>query len=413
MWWFKEVSDYLFPGRRCPHICEGSPLVAYKWSPNQCEKDVVNANQVVFFFISCKGLCTQFVWLDPEFQFTASTIMSMATKSSDLEDQTSGANLQMEGHVGMPSQSWKEPEETGALGSSPSHSPSWSPARRLPLSHPNTRHCLGIPMTLTKETGAVPPLPHALAVHLVEDMICYARTGLTKAIVMGPGRAILFYGRWSLGEDLSLDKARDAAFILTGVGTWVGKPAYLAADSLTIQEGQWAITQAITECQIKVRGQGICVWICWPHNHSDFTIWEILPKRTPLEMPILTINYWPTGLQEAGTAIIIKRLPPPQLPSPSPDCGFKSDSSLLSMASLMSSLSDRLEGSQHSQCGRWCRETGTRMKINLPIFKHEDAKDAVTYQSWRWDLMVYPYAIWSLQGYPCYVRQCWPIVLYG
>ena len=51
------------------------------------------------------------------------------------------------------------------------------------------------------------------------------------------------------------------------------------------------------------------------------------------------------------------------------------------------------------------------MKINLPVFKHEDAKDAVTYQSWRWDLTVYqhagcrdctllPYAIWSLQGYP-------------
>ena len=51
------------------------------------------------------------------------------------------------------------------------------------------------------------------------------------------------------------------------------------------------------------------------------------------------------------------------------------------------------------------------MKINLPIFKDEDAKDAVTYQTWRWDLMVYqcagcrdctllPYAIRSLQGYP-------------
>ena len=51
------------------------------------------------------------------------------------------------------------------------------------------------------------------------------------------------------------------------------------------------------------------------------------------------------------------------------------------------------------------------MKINLPVFKDEDAKDAVTYQSWRWDLMVYQcaacrdctllsYAIRSLQGYP-------------
>ena len=51
------------------------------------------------------------------------------------------------------------------------------------------------------------------------------------------------------------------------------------------------------------------------------------------------------------------------------------------------------------------------MKINLPIFKDEDTKDAVTYQSWRWDLTVYqcagcrdctllPYAIRSLEGYP-------------
>ena len=51
------------------------------------------------------------------------------------------------------------------------------------------------------------------------------------------------------------------------------------------------------------------------------------------------------------------------------------------------------------------------MQINLPIFKDKDAKDAVIYQSWRWDLMVYqcagcrdhtllPYAIRSLQGYP-------------
>ena len=51
------------------------------------------------------------------------------------------------------------------------------------------------------------------------------------------------------------------------------------------------------------------------------------------------------------------------------------------------------------------------MKINLPVFKEEDKKDAITYQSWHWDLMVYhqtgycdctllPYVIWSLQGYP-------------
>ena len=50
------------------------------------------------------------------------------------------------------------------------------------------------------------------------------------------------------------------------------------------------------------------------------------------------------------------------------------------------------------------------MKINLLIFKDKDTKEAVTYQSWRWDLTVcrqagcrdhtlFPYAIRSLQDY--------------
>ena len=160
---------------------------------------MVNANQVVFF-ISCKGLCAQFVWLDPEFQFTATTIVSMATRSSDLEDQMSGANPQMEGHVYMPSKSQKDPKEMGASDSSLSCLPSQSLARRLSPSHPNTRHCLVIHVTLTKEVGAVPPLPHAWTAPLVEDMLCYARTGLTKAIVMGPGRAILFLSEMVIGR---------------------------------------------------------------------------------------------------------------------------------------------------------------------------------------------------------------------
>ena len=53
-----------------------------------------------------------------------------------------------------------------------------------------------------------------------------------------------------------MDETRDAAFLLTGVGTWVGKPAYLTANPMTIQEGQRAIAQAVTDCQVKVRGPG-------------------------------------------------------------------------------------------------------------------------------------------------------------
>ena len=80
------------------------------------------------------------------------------------------------------------------------------------------------------------------------------------------------------------------------------------------------------------------------------------------------------------------------------------------MASSISSQLDHSDGSGHLRQGRRHQEE-THMKINLPIFKDEDTKDAVTYQSWRWDLTVYrhagcrdrtllPYAIRSLQGYP-------------
>ena len=163
--------------------------------------------------------------------------MSMAAKLSDLGNRTSGANLQMEGHADMPTQSAEDQWKSEALGSSPSHLPSWSLARRLPSGCPNTRYCLEIHVTLTKELEAVFPTSHSWMAPLVEDMLHDARSGLTKAVVIGPGRAVLFYERHSLGDDLTMDEAKDASFLLTGAGRWVGKPAYLAANPMTIQEG--------------------------------------------------------------------------------------------------------------------------------------------------------------------------------
>ena len=182
--------------------------------------------------------------------------MSMAAKSSDLGNRTSGANLQMEGHAEVPSQSAKDLQESEALGSSPSHLPSLSLARRLLSSCPNITPCLEMHVTLTEELGAVPPPSHSQMASLVEDMLHDIRIGLTKAVVTGVGRAVLFYGRHSLGEGLTADEVRDATFLLTRAGTWVGKLAYLTTDPMTIQEGQQAITQAITDCHMKARGLG-------------------------------------------------------------------------------------------------------------------------------------------------------------
>ena len=160
--------------------------------------------------------------------------MSMAAKLSNLGDRTSGANLQMEGHADMPSHSAEDQWESEALGGSSSHLLSWSQARRLPSGHPNTKYCLEIHVTLKEELGAVSPPSHAWTAPLMEDMLHDARTGLTEAEVIGPGRAVLFYGRCSLGEGLTMDEARDPAFLLTGACTWVGKPAYLTVNPMTI-----------------------------------------------------------------------------------------------------------------------------------------------------------------------------------
>ena len=140
--------------------------------------------------------------------------------------------------------------------SSPHHLPTWSPVQRPLLGHLNTKHCLEIQVTLTDELGDVPPPSHAWMAPVVEDMLQEARAGLSKALVISPGRAILFYGRHSMGEGLREDEARDAMFLLTRAGMWVGKSVYLIANQMTIQEGRRAIAQAISDNRVKARGPG-------------------------------------------------------------------------------------------------------------------------------------------------------------
>ena len=162
----------------------------------------------------------------------------------------------MEGPAEVPSQSTMYLWKLEVSGSSSSCSPSWSLVRGPLSSCPNTKHCLEICVTLTEESGAVPLPSNSWMAPLIEDMLHDIRTRLTKTVVIGPGRAVLFYGRCPMGDGLTADEATDAAFLFTGASTWVGKLAYLAADPMTIQEGQQAIAQAITDHQVRARGLG-------------------------------------------------------------------------------------------------------------------------------------------------------------
>ena len=125
----------------------------------------------------------------------ATVFMSMATRLSDLDDQKPGVNIQTEGHTITPPSSWNGPEDPQAFGSIPSHSPSWSPARKLTPDWPETWYCLEIQVTSTEDGGVTPPPPHAWHVLVVEDMVQDCKSCLTEAAVTGPGWAVLFY-RW-------------------------------------------------------------------------------------------------------------------------------------------------------------------------------------------------------------------------
>ena len=155
--------------------------------------------------------------------------------------------------------------------------------------------------------------------------------------MIGLGRAVLFYGRHSMGEGLKADKARDAAFLVTGAGTWVRKAGYLTTDPMTIQEGKRAIAQAISDNRVKARGPG--------HLHANLLAQELfqfnthrasLPKNVSgdcgsdyPQTPHHSSRGWECNRRRE------QRLQSPRFPSPSPDCGFKSDRSSLSMTSSM------------------------------------------------------------------------------
>ena len=168
----------------------------------------------------------------------------------------------MESKTLAPLSGQNDPEETEVSCSAPSCSPSWSPVRRLMPDHHETWYCLEIQVTLPKEGGATPPPPHAWQAPVVEHMLCDGKSGLTEVIVMGTGWPVLFYGRQSLGEGLSLGEVQDAMFTLSGALSWVGKEAQLTTNPLNLWEGRWLIAQADTKGCIEARGpRHPCSWL--------------------------------------------------------------------------------------------------------------------------------------------------------
>ena len=96
--------------------------------------------------------------------------------------------------------------------------------------------------------GNHPPPSYAWSGLMIPDMFHNGlEEWLTEAVVLAPEEAILFFGRQSCKEGLSYIGARDVGFCLTGPVDGARR---------TVQEGLWAIGDAVMEKKTTARGPG-------------------------------------------------------------------------------------------------------------------------------------------------------------
>ena len=101
------------------------------------------------------------------------------------------------------------------------------------------------------------PPPHAWSSLLIADMLQEGRKEqINKAVVLGPGGAILFFAWQSHKEGLPLEGARDVGFSLMGPTSWAGRAAQVEATVSTVQDGSHATTEAVIEKRTKAWGPG-------------------------------------------------------------------------------------------------------------------------------------------------------------
>ena len=118
-------------------------------------------------------------------------------------------------------------------------------------------YCIHIKVTLGEGRGNQPPPPYAWTSSLIADIFQEGlEKRITKAMVLGPGEAVLFFGRWSLKEGLPHGKARDVAFCVAGPVTWTGRQAQVKTTVNMVQEGCWAIADAVVEKRMKAQVPG-------------------------------------------------------------------------------------------------------------------------------------------------------------
>ena len=211
-------------------------------------------------------------------------------------------------------------------------------------------------------------------------------------------------------------ECKGSRFSLMGTINWAGRTAQVEVTINTVQEGCWAISDVVVEKRTKARGPG--------HPHRMTKV-----MRTPTAALKSGCRVWkkmlPKWKQEVATWLIT------DLSGERPICSMLVEvegSRRQGRPQFPRDMSGGLPSSWVGSCDQgsnWSSEQSTmmrvsgesnwpawpgRVKVNLPIFKDEKTKDAITHHSWQWGIAIFccsgwddqhllPYIFQSLQGF--------------
>ena len=125
-----------------------------------------------------------------------------------------------------------------------------------PTPEDQRHYCIQVRVMLGNGRGDQPTLPHAWEGGLNTDILqeAWSEDCITKAVVLSPGAAILFFDRHTKNEGIPYCMARDVKFCLGGPFSWARRSVQIEASRKTMQEGHHAILEAVVEKKTKVRG---------------------------------------------------------------------------------------------------------------------------------------------------------------
>ena len=148
-------------------------------------------------------------------------------------------------------------------------------------------YCIWVRVMLGDRGGDQPPPSHAWGGCLITDILLEAwlEDQITKAMVLSPEEAILFFGRCSRNEGLPYHGTRNVEFGLGGAFNWARRPTQIEALRKTMQEGHHTIIKAVVKKQMNIRGPG------WPWRKEK-------PPKTPAAA--CDIEEWMWGFEEAS-----------------------------------------------------------------------------------------------------------------